>query len=307
MPNYPHAPDVTPPFTYGTNKCDQKPQLPNKLAIPLSIVIPWIIFVATDAMFSFRLQFDLKCLLCILCAVILVMILFIFKKGIEVHRRLEEGDTSQKPHWWFFVASTGLFAFSMGCCIGDINYEINAWPYYAINHGTSYPNVNPDVVSGSQVVDATSIVFESGSHLNNLLAMSFMGRDIHCVVPIVKTNSTRLDSYDFWAVGTNCCPSKRPDFHCGEYKNPDARSGIVVLDAMERAFLNLAVQQAKGVYKIESKHPIFVHWMQDPVTVTNAYQEEAFSFWLLTAIASGGVQMMFVGAYIIYLRNFKVT
>merc|ERR1719502_2180472 len=70
-----------------------------------------------------------------------------------------------------------------------------------------------------------------------------MNLDLYCVAPIVKGNA-QLTSYDFWAVGVNCCSGAQSDFRCGEYTNPHSKSGLRLMKDDQRPFYRLAVQQS---------------------------------------------------------------
>ena len=75
-----------------------------------------------------------------------------------------------------------------------------------------------------------------------------------------------LETYDFWAIGMDCCSVNAADFHCGaglgwilsvrperakgqartggEVGNFKAHSGLRLLDDRQRSFYRLAVEQA---------------------------------------------------------------
>merc|ERR1740139_910007 len=132
-------------------------------------------------------------------------------------------------------------------------------------------------------MDAGRIVFKAGSHLDISKSMGFKNMDIYCVAPVVSaTNKTAATaSLDFWAVGINCCSGHMPDFHCGEFYNSNARSGLRLMRDDQRAYFRLAVEQAEAAYNIQATHPIFMYWMQDPATEINAYQDDAYKYWLI--------------------------
>ena len=75
-----------------------------------------------------------------------------------------------------------------------------------------------------------------------------------------------LETYDFWAIGMDCCSVNAADFHCGtglgwilsvrpekaklaggEVGNFKAHSGLRLLDDRQRSFYRLAVEQAAGI------------------------------------------------------------
>ena len=42
--------------------------------------------------------------------------------------------------------------------------------------------------------------------------MSYVHGNTYCVAPITVAGEGRLASYDFWAVGVNCCSTSDPNF-----------------------------------------------------------------------------------------------
>mmetsp|Transcript_72956 Transcript_72956/g.144573 ORF Transcript_72956/g.144573 Transcript_72956/m.144573 type:complete len:144 (-) Transcript_72956:49-480(-) len=131
--------------------------------------------------------------------------------------------------------------------------------------------------------------------------MVFRDIDLHCVAPVGIQNGTDgkmpvLGNYDFWAVGLNCCPGESPDFHCGEFSNPRAHSGLRLMRDELRPFFRLAVQQAAATFNIQAKHPIFLYWLQDPTKEMNAYQEEGFKYFTLGIFSYFSIQFFLVVA-----------
>lgn len=122
--------------------------------------------------------------------------------------------------------------------------------------------------------------FADGTGLDMRKAMGFKNLDIYCVAPIIKGDD-KLAFYDFWAVGMNCCSGVSADFRCGEFNNPHARSGLRLMQSEQRPFYRLAVQQAEAAYNIKATHPIFFHWMQDPVAETDIFRDHGYRYYLI--------------------------
>jgi len=62
----------------------------------------------------------------------------------------------------------------------------------------------------------------------------------------------------------------------------------------DRAFFRLAVQQAQSAYQIKAIHPLFFHWVADPVAETFSLQQEAFKVYMLGMFTHFLFQVMLV-------------
>jgi len=166
-------------------------------------------------------------------------------------------------------------------------------PYEDVTGLNIYPNVHPQKYGGAQLMDAGQIEFVKGSHLDVSKSFGFKNENIYCVAPIVgpeeKPSSTV--TYDFWAVGTNCCSGHKPDFHCGDYNNPLAHKGLRLMQDDTRNFFRLAVEEAKAAYNIEANHPVFMYWMMDPSEEVTLYEEHGYSQFYLGVLIFGCAQL----------------
>ena len=53
-----------------------------------------------------------------------------------------------------------------------------------------------------------------------------------------------MASYDYWAVGVNCC--KGGNFRCGEYNNPKAKNGVRLMDDTQRSYFKSWAQAGRA-------------------------------------------------------------
>jgi hypothetical protein len=236
------------------------------------------------AVMSFSMHYNDK-LLCYLCVGIgFLIVLGICKMAVDSVGK-HRADAGADPSWFVFLAAACLLAWVAGVALGDLNFFYNTEPHYEVSMLNSYPSVDPDTMPGQQVMDAGQMTFVSGSKLDLKKSMGFRNLDVYCVAPIVnnktKSKGPAVGSYDFWAVGLNCCSGAFGDFKCGEFKNPHARSGLRVMRNDQFNFYRLAVQQAEAAYNIKAMHPLFFYWMQDPVLEVAAYMDEGIKyFWM---------------------------
>jgi len=211
----------------------------------------------------------------------------------------QRSDPQNDPSWLVFLAAASFIAWLSGVALGDLNYFYNLEPFYTVNTLNVYDNpypVDPSTMPGQRVMDAGRMTFVKGTRLNLTQAMAFRNLDIYCVAPIVnppdnknqqdnknqdvKVPNVKTNSYDFWAVGLNCCSGAPGDFSCGEYNNPHAVSGLRVMREDQRDFYRLAVQQAEAAYGIRASHPLFFYWMQDPIAEIQSYMDEGVKYYV---------------------------
>jgi len=243
--------------------------------ILLNLFLPWMLFCSVYATMSFSFHYSSP--VGAWCVVLLAGGVALACGFMEVRSR-RSGDRGKA--WWLAALLFGI-AVVLGAVLGDMNFWYNMQPYYDIENLNVYPSVNPAREKGQQLMDAGRIYFADGAHLDLRKAMAFKNLDLYCVAPIVHGDNAQLSSYDFWAVGMNCCGAVSSDFRCGEYNNPHARSGLRLMRDDQRPFFRLAVQQAEAAYNIKAAHPLFFHWLQDPVAEVNQYRDDGFKFFLL--------------------------
>lgn len=246
----------------------------NLVAIVVNIFMPWLTFAALYAVMSFSFHYQHPAAA---WALVGVGFLVAIMAGFLAQRTMAR---ERDPMWYTFAAIALFLAVVAAMVFGDMNFWFNMQPFYDIENLNTYPSVNPAREKGQQLMDSGRVYFADGTGLDMRKAMGFKNLDLYCVAPIVH-GEEQLASYDFWAVGVNCCSGVSSDFRCGEFNNPHARSGLRLMRDDQRPFFRLAVQQAEAAYNIKATHPLFFYWMQDPVAEMNSYRDDGFKYYLL--------------------------
>lgn len=273
----------------------------NIVAICISFFLPWLLFCVIYWDLSFSLHYKNIFLCCFialvgLCVVAVTGILAF--DAIRKKRAVQAGQAHgvhHEPTWLIFLFVTCLLAWCLGVMAGDINFFNHLEPYFDVSNLNTYPGVDPSRMRGQQLMDAGRVLFTPGTKLDISRSRGFKNIEIYCVAPIVAgTDPKKMPSYDFWAVGLNCCSGERADFHCGEFNNARASAGLRLMRDDERPFYRLAVQQAEAAYNIRADHPLFFHWMHDPIAEVGAYYDEGFRYFLLGIFAHFILQLFLV-------------
>jgi len=246
----------------------------NLLAICTNLFLPWFLFCGIYSSMSSTFHFihpvAAKATVVAGFALSLVM-------GFMAYRqKVREFD----PMWYTFASLSFFVATLLGGVFGDMNFWYNNEPYFSMASLNTYPAVNPALEKGQALMDAGRAYFVEGAALDNAKSIGFKNVDLYCVAPI-SYGGDQLASYDFWAVGLNCCSGISSDFKCGEYDNPHARAGLRLMRDDQRPFFKLAVQMAESAYNIKSTHPLFFYWVQDPVAELNQYRDDGFEYYLI--------------------------
>lgn len=182
-------------------------------------------------------------------------------------------DAERSPSWLIFFFVSMTCAWLLAFYAGDANYEENIRPYLDMHNLGTYNGIYPNRLRGQQLMDAGMITFTEGSRVEVQKSMGFRNVGLYCVAPIVIGDQP-MATYDFWAVGRNCCSGYKADFHCQGFNDPNALGGLRLMDDDDRAFFRLAVQQAEATYDIKASHPLFFHWVVDaPATVETWYDD----------------------------------
>lgn len=175
--------------------------------------------------------------------------------------------------WWpvFLLVSTAGAAVC-GQQIGSYIETTCLGPYFELKKLQAYKGINPDYIPGSRIQDAGLVDFTEFVELDRAKGGCYMAQgNTYCVSPIVNggevkyglAGSPRSGSYDYFAVGVNCCACPNRDFKCGEWNNPIASGGLRSLDEKSRPFFKLALDDWQASYQKTARNPMFFEWVQD--------------------------------------------
>eukprot|EP00448_Togula_jolla_P001904 CAMPEP_0170612060 /NCGR_PEP_ID=MMETSP0224-20130122/23524_1 /TAXON_ID=285029 /ORGANISM="Togula jolla, Strain CCCM 725" /LENGTH=422 /DNA_ID=CAMNT_0010937543 /DNA_START=70 /DNA_END=1338 /DNA_ORIENTATION=- len=288
----------------------------NLWAILLSLILPWLVFVVVVSVMAFKIRYRHPYLAfaAVICCIIGVIYFACFA-GYGYREKVR--SDSHEPTWYIFAFITSLLALVLGLILGCYiwshfsmqYYDSSTLKVYGLDSGNSTSSggsvggftagggatsgsgaagangvgsgggIDPVMATGTQLLDAGIVFFSQGSYIDVSKAMSFGSDPSYCVAPITRGNIP-VDTYDFWAVGENCCghaalpksapqmpppADEAPTFKCGEYDNPYARAGLRAMGGASRPYYRLAVTQAEAAYNIKAHRPVFFFWMEDPI------------------------------------------
>ncbi|CAE8718496.1 unnamed protein product [Polarella glacialis] len=258
----------------------------NVSALCQCLFFPWLFFCAVYALMSCNLHFY-RPLLCYglvgLCSLVVLAVGWLAMGTLS--GRLA---ATREPSWYMFLFITMLIAFVLGVVFGSLNFSANLQQYYDYANLDVFYEVSPELTSGTQIMDAGRVHFNKNSTLDVTKSMGFKNVDTYCVAPVSVTTggvTKPLETYDFWAVGIGCCSLNTADFHCGEFGNRNAHSGLRLMQDEQRDFFRLAVQQAEAAYGIKATHPLFFYWVENATAEMNSFKDDGYKYYLIGMLA----------------------
>lgn len=253
----------------------------NVIPMFLNLFIPWLVFIVCCGLTGFWMMYGEANL--VLSAVGMIFVLWLAMCYVAAFAR----KNVDEPTWLTYVAVALGIAAVAGTVAGRSIYSSLSRPYYEIQDLKVAHQLDAGRELGQNLMDAGIIYFAHNNALDFKKSWHFKQRTLYCVAPVVANGSAPLTrSYEFWAVGKDCCSITSSDFRCGAWASKEARSGIRILDRDELMFYRLAVQQAETLYGIVATHPIFVTWSQDPLAEVNSWNAKAFkSYIFMVALA----------------------
>jgi len=250
----------------------------NLLAICVNLFVPTMVFASLYAIMAFHVHYAYPTIAW--CCIFIALFITLILGGISYVAMQQDRD----PTWFKYATLSFFLATCLAVFMGDLNFRYFMEPYYDLLFLNTYPSVNVDREFGALFMDAGRVYFADGSRIDRKMSMAFKHVDTYCVAPIVSGNR-KMQTYDFWAIGINCCTGIVDEFRCGEYSNPNARSGLRFMNPDQSTFLRLAVSQAEAAYSITANHPLFFHWVQDPVDELEKLSSTGYHFYNMGVLA----------------------
>lgn len=271
-------------------------------AVLICFVVPCVQFVVNAAVLNFSVHYSSPWFTCIIVLACAFATLSCCVLAMNTVRNWFRGDYGRQPFWYIFLASTMCLAFCLSVWLGEANYWNNELPYNELTTMSTQTSVNVSSMPGRQLMDVGRVEFQEGTFLDLQKQMSFMNTVQYCVAPIaVGSEQKYMTSYDYWAVGMNCCGARWDGFRCGDYNSARARSGLRLMREDHRQYYELAVQQAVATYHIHVDHPLFFEWVEDPAADMERYRQESRRYYGLGVLSFVAAQVaMTVGAVIMF-------
>lgn len=259
----------------------------NPLTVAICSFFPPILFGHIFRVLAFGLRFRRPLFAWLVGPGLGVLLLCLPATRLATHRRhgrLQRG--------WVTLATLSGIALVSSILAADSSYRWFTSSYYTYQDAASYTNVDPSKDKGQTYMDAGQIYFKESTQVLTQKATAFQSGAVYCVAPIVSQpissqdepnsqqpgNSLTLPdsgTVDFWAVGQDCCEPSGQQFKCGQVDNPRARAGIRALRDDLRPFYTMAVQEWSAQMGLPTKHPLFFHWVEDPLLQVDEYMRNA--------------------------------
>jgi hypothetical protein len=250
------------------------------------LLVPSALFVICYWAVTFKVHYNIP----MLCWSI---VLACFLVALAIAGTAYQKVQTQGISWLVFLSICCFAGVILGAVLGDMNYWTNMQPYYDLDTLNYYVNTDASQSKGEAMMDAGFVRFMEGSGLELGKSASFQNLDTYCVAPIVNGSalldtSDNMKTYDFWAIGLNCCPrntSKAVTFQCGAYNKKGAREGLRLMDDSQRDYFRMAVQQAEAQYRIHAAHPIFFYWAEDSRSQWQGYWDYGNKYYNVGVVA----------------------
>jgi len=279
IPDDVNAPEIKSNPTYGAAHGPRnalpvkRVPRPNKAAAAVTVLVPTFIFAVVTWARAFEIRVKQPGVSESIVFLCLALVGICACLAYTQYQRKLSAEPGYEPMWYMFLYGSAFLSFFVGLWFGEYNWNAYVEPYNEYAYLNQYSDVNPAEMRGSQMMDAGIVRFVEGSYLDISKSIGFNNEKMYCVTPI-SFGKDEPQSYDFWAVGTNCCAGMASSFKCGDWSDSRTRQGLRMMKESERSFYRLAVQKAEQTYQLEANHPLFFTWTLDgPHTVKEMYAQ----------------------------------
>jgi len=278
-----------PPWLYPTaEKVEKSPFAPGKrirmnlIPLILMLVLPWAAFVLTCSLTAFKPKYLFPGVVDVILVVLVIT--WLMSIPFAVWARWSYTD----PTWYTYLAivlGAGVIA---GPPCGGFIFKNLMEPYYRVNDLKTIHKVDVGVERGDTMLDAGIVDFVADNHLDEMRSWHFKHHTTYCVAPIVTSrhDGPKSGSYDFWAVGKDCCSTTSADFRCGAWGHPHANKAIRATSDEDLPYYRLAVEQAETLYGVVSANPVFFMWSTDPEAEVLSWEEKGYKDFLFFAASA---------------------
>jgi len=280
------------------NKAHKTPWQP--IPVLLGAVLPTVFFAVVYYCCSFGLRFYHPEWAVALVLLFLGVCLVAAAQARSKLQRIEPARPalSMALSLWFALAAAVIG--------GEENFVWHMVSYYDFQDLAAYTNIDPNLDKGQSYMDAGQVYFREFSRVDVEQMVAYRSHRVYCAAPIMVTTVNNQEGedaveqkggfalpesgvVDFWAVGMDCCDQETRTFTCGAVGDARARAGVRLLRHDVRPFYVLAVQewlarlcplddntvkgntQAAPLICPQSRHPLFFHWVVDPLLEVDNY------------------------------------
>lgn len=262
----------------------------NIVPIYMNLFVPWGVFVICCGVTSFHLIYSQP----MFAGMLIAFIFIVWLASIYVAIRARK--THPEPTWFTYAAIMLGISIISGTCCGLHTYMHISKRYYRLKDLKILHQVDTGKERGQSIVDAGIVYFAQSNQLDRNKSWHFSHRSLYCVAPI-DNNWTRFvlqtKTYDFWAVGKDCCSMISSNFQCDASEISSARSAIRIFDDDDSIpYYRLAVQQTEALYNIVAAHPIFFKWSKDALAEVEGWKLRAINNYLFMVLSSFVVSLL---------------
>mmetsp|Transcript_124084 Transcript_124084/g.356312 ORF Transcript_124084/g.356312 Transcript_124084/m.356312 type:complete len:338 (+) Transcript_124084:139-1152(+) len=248
----------------------------------LNVFVPWGVFVLCCGITSFWVMYAHPGVAW--AAITTVLVLWLSLAGTALWARRYEPD----PTWFSYSALMVLIMAIAGTLAGRSNFKSFSEHFYQIQDLKIVDRIDASYTRSSNLMDVGIFNFAPGNTLDETRSWHFKFRTLYCVAPILTNSTPPLSqTYDFWAVGKDCCSLAASDFRCGAWGSSGPAGGLRLTESDaggDMAYYRLAVQQAESLYNIDAPNPIFVTWSSNPRAEVASWNQQVFKNFVTTVL-----------------------